>query len=365
MSIGHASIRVSQALDGGPNLMPRYLACELAALPGYFLQATDFAEESKDSWLEKLLRRCRCGSVASRVRHIRSAVRMFQTAPSYDVVVTLGDLAGLTFAMLQRLRRKQRPIHIMYDCLWYGGSTVKRSWMKFCLEKVDCCVVWASLECESYSQCYKIDPHKFVYVPHHHTANRYDFETSDEGYVFTGGNWNRDYLLFLQAVHDLEFPCVIATTRQAELMRSVELPAHVRVVAASHAEFRQLIAKASIVVLPLQGGLLHIGGQQTILNAMLMGKPVIVTDPDGGRDYIDDGVNGRLIPYGKSEELRLAIAQLMSDPALIRSMGNAAKHKAAPYTTEACNTRIWEQGRHLFQMRRSGQQRIRTANSNV
>jgi len=126
----------------------------------------------------------------------------------------------------------------------------------------------------------------------------------------------------------------------------------VRIVAATHEEFRQLIAKASIVVLPMQADELHAGGQQTFLNAMFMGKPVVVTDPEGGRDYIRDGIAGRLVPYGDKEQLRSAICELMTDSHLRKSIGEAARRSATPLTTQACNAQIWRQLQTLVERKK-------------
>lgn len=262
--------------------------------------------------------------------------------------MTCGNLEGLTFAMLQRLRGKARAVNVMYDCLWYGGSGPKRAWMKYCLKQVDCCVVWASIEIDRYSKTYRVPADKFFFVPHHHTAKRYRFEVGDDGYVFTGGNWSRDYRFFVEAVRELDYPCLIVTTRAQVLLEGVQIPPHVRIVAATPEEFRQLIARSSIVVLPMQANELHAGGQQTFLNAMLMGKPVILTDPEGGRDYIQDGVTGRLIHYGDRAELAASIRELMSDPEKRAAMGAAAKASAAPLTTEACNIAIWTELERLI-----------------
>ena len=335
------------------NASPKYIAAELAALPAKFSERTHFLGPLRDTWLEKLLKRVRFGGLAERLKYFRGALRLFSKAQDYEAVISLGDLEGLTFAMLQRLRGEHRPVHVMYDCLWYGGSKLKRAWMRYCLKQVDCCVVWASVEADRYATCYGVDKQNFLFVPHHHTARRYHFEVGDDGYVFTGGNWSRDYPLFVNAVRNLSFPCVIATTRQRELLAGVEIPRHVQVQSATHEVFRQLIARSSIVVLPMQADLLHAGGQQTFLNAMLMGKPVILTDPEGGRDYIEDGVNGRLIPYGDKDQLANAIRELMNNPQLRATMGEAAKKTALPLTTEACNTRIWEQVEKLVELRGS------------
>lgn len=79
------------------------------------------------------------------------------------------------------------------------------------------------------------------------------------------------------------------------------------------------------MVLPLQNGV-RSAGQQTFLNAMVLGKPVIVTDAVGVRDYIEDGVTGVIVPPD-ALALRAAIDHVM-DPANVdtyRRMGERAR----------------------------------------
>jgi len=318
----------------------RILSCERAALPPELAARTEILPTVSDTWWERGLQTVGLGGLARRSRSLRGAWALSRQASRFAIVVTLGDLEGLAFACLQRLWARRRPVHVMYDCLWYGGGSLKRAWMRFCLGAVDRCIVWASVERQRYAQAYGVSPEKFLYVPHHHTLKRYTFEVGDEGYIFTGGNADRDYGLFFSAVRDLSVPCVLATNRP-QLLTGLVVPSNVRVVSVSPAEFRQLMARARLVVMPMRATLLHAGGQQTVLNAMVIGKPVVLTDPEGGSDYIENGKTGLLVPYGDARALREAIQYLMDHPEEAQAMGDRAKLAAAPLTTERCNTVIW------------------------
>jgi glycosyltransferase involved in cell wall biosynthesis len=281
-----------------------------------------------------------------RAQQLRCAWRLFERAPGFGAVVTLGSLEGMVFAALQRFRGTRRPVHVMYDCLWYGGNPLKRAWMRFCLKNVDRCVIWASVESQRYAEAYGVSEAKFAFVPHHHTLHRYTYELADNGYVFTGGNADRDYGLFFEAVRDLPVTCVLATNRPA-LLSGLAVPANVRIVSASPAEFRQLMARARIVVMPMRATLLHAGAQQSILNAMCMGKAVVLTDPEGGSDYIENGKTGVLIPYDDAAALSDAIRRLLDDPVEADAIGQRARAVAQGLTTEKCNRAIWELTLHL------------------
>jgi glycosyltransferase involved in cell wall biosynthesis len=329
-----------------------FLAFGPHALPSEFQERTVVLVFRKDTWWEKALVSLRLTGVARRSQGLRRAWAFFRQAPKYDVVVTTGTLDGLTFALLQRLRGTSRPVHVMYDCLWYGGSFWKRAWMRACLKTVDCCVVWASVERERYAGTYDVPIDKFIFIPHHHSLLRYTFEIGDEGYLFTGGNADRDYGFFFEAVKGLAIPCLLATNRP-HLLEGLQIPANVRIVSATAAEFRQLIARARIVVMPMRASLLHAGAQQTILNAMYMGKPVILTDPAGGADYIAHERNGLLVPYGDVKALQENIRIVWERPELAREMGQRAQETAVPLTTERCNAEMWELAEKVVAERRS------------
>ena len=190
-------------------------------------------------------------------------------------------------------------------------------------------------------------PGKFVFIPHHHSLLRYHFEIGDAGYIFTGGNADRDYKFFFEAVRDISVPCLLATNRP-RLLADLQVPANVRLVSASHSEFRQLMARARIVVMPMRATLLHAGARQSILNAMYMGKPVVLTDPEGGADYIAQGKTGLLVPYGNVSALRAAISRLWQAPGEARAIGERAREAAAPLTTERCNSEIWKLAMRLL-----------------
>lgn len=317
------------------------LATEPVTLTADLAAVTSILPRTGTAWWETVLHKVGLAAIARRSTELRTAWSTFHYSSKFGAVVSLGTLEGLAFAALQRLRGSKRPVHIMYDCLWYGGNSVKKSWMRFCLKTVDYCVVWASVERRRFAQAYGVDERKFLFVPHHHTLSRYQYEVGDDGYIFTGGNADRDYGLFFDAVRDTGFPCLLATNRP-NLLEGLDVPPNVRLVSVSPAEFRQLMAKAHLVVMPMNANLLHAGAQQSMLNAMSMGKPVVLTDPEGGSDYIENGRTGILVPYGQPQKLKDAIEALLANPAEARAIGERARNTAAAFTTENCNAMIWK-----------------------
>jgi glycosyltransferase involved in cell wall biosynthesis len=58
---------------------------------------------------------------------------------------------------------------------------------------------------------------------------------------------------------------------------------------------------------------------------MAMGRPVIATERAILRDYLDDGVDGILVPPEDPAALREAVERVLGDPELAQSLGAAAR----------------------------------------
>jgi glycosyltransferase involved in cell wall biosynthesis len=267
-----------------------------------------------------------------------AALRLFLRRRRADGIVTDGGASGLCFAWLQALCPWGRRRHVLVDCNWnpprgHFGTWLKGLRIRLAARSVHRFVVWASHEIEDYARTYHIPPEKLVYVPFHTTAHDYRFEVRDDGYLFAGGNYDRDYPTLVEAVRPLNLPVWIATTRP-ELLAGVELPASVRIEGTSAEGFRQAMAAARMVVVPMAAGMLHSGGQQTCLNAMLMGKPTIAIGRKWAVDLMDDGVHGLIVDYEDPVALRAAVQWVLDHPEEAQEMGWCAREHAARFTTQ-------------------------------
>lgn len=71
------------------------------------------------------------------------------------------------------------------------------------------------------------------------------------------------------------------------------------------------------------------GFPNVVLEANASGKPAVVTNATGAVDSVIDGVTGFIVPVGDSAELANALAKLLCDPFLAKSMGQTARDRAA------------------------------------
>ena len=229
----------------------------------------------------------------------------------------------LVFAILLKQLRRHPPPVLMQDATWEPRSEalsrefpiLERLVPKLARLAVSLLdgphvryAVLSTDEVRTFPQVWHVDPERVVFQPFPNTLHaHWDMPTGDGGYLFAGGNSMRDYGVLEAALDGTGVPARIASSWSP----SRGLP-HLQAGSTSHEEYMQLLAHARAVVVPLRK-MVRSAGQQTYLNAMALGKPVVVTEAPGVRDYIVDGVTG-VIVAPQVEALRAAILHVM-DPA--------------------------------------------------
>jgi glycosyltransferase involved in cell wall biosynthesis len=73
-----------------------------------------------------------------------------------------------------------------------------------------------------------------------------------------------------------------------------------------------------------------------LIEAMMKALPIVATDVAGNRELVTDGLNGLLVPSGDAPALGSAIARLIEEPELYRSMSKASWERSADYTSQRC-----------------------------
>jgi glycosyltransferase involved in cell wall biosynthesis len=143
-------------------------------------------------------------------------------------------------------------------------------------------------------------------------------EAEPGGYMLSVGMESRDYPTLLEAARGLPYPLRVVATGWSRgsgfrVARGVEAGANITVEHAVPAtRLRQLYAGCRVAVVPLQR-VNYAAGVTAIVEAMSMGKPVVVSASPGIVDYVRDGVSGRLVPVGDALAMRRAIAELWED----------------------------------------------------
>ena len=247
-------------------------------------------------------------------------------------------MSDIFFAILQAVVPGRKAPCIMIDCLWSRSPDrlkmlVQKRLIKLGEKGVDKYLVWARREIKAYSEAFGLPEHKLMFIPYHTTLDTFDVTPWDGGYIFSGGNFGRDYKTLITAVKGLPVKVLIAST-DPQLFVDISIPNNVEVRGFGHVEYLQKMAGCLINVVCLDKGILRSGGQQTFLNSMWFGKPTIVTDPEGAADYITHGEDGFLVPPRDPIALRRTIELLLKQPETISEMGIKAAQRVKFHTTE-------------------------------
>jgi len=174
---------------------------------------------------------------------------------------------------------------------------------------------------QGYERHYRIPGRKFRYVPF--KINRYErvlqTPTSDEGYIFCGGNTRRDFQTLLTAVDGLPYKVRIVTMGEAVIqghgssLDERTLPANVEVVRHDGSDsFLDFIARARLVVLPIKRSNISASGIGVYLASMALGKCVIISAGPAVNRVVPDGA-AVIVPPEDPAALRAAIVQAYAD----------------------------------------------------
>lgn len=147
--------------------------------------------------------------------------------------------------------------------------------------------------------------------------------STGEGYIFACGQENRDYKTLARAAELGNWPVRVQASGYFELTDDAvdATPANFEVQRAriSYADLRDRYTGARLAVVPLHN-VGYAAGVNGLLEAMAMGKAVVVTDSVGLLDYT--GLNSLVkVPPGDHEKLRDALDALWNDPAACAEMG--------------------------------------------
>lgn len=154
---------------------------------------------------------------------------------------------------------------------------------------------------------------------------------TEEALIVAPGREHRDQATLAEAVADLPGRLFVSDlslhnpgARRAAPLRWAE---NVERGTLDFRELRHLYARAEMVVVPLLEADFP-AGVTTVLEAMAMGKPVVVSATQGLDGLVRDGETGVLVPVGDAPALGAAVRRLRSDRAARHRIGQQAREEA-------------------------------------
>lgn len=252
---------------------------------------------------------------------------------SYDVLFTDGEQVGLPYALLTRLFGRGRARHMMI--VHVVSTRSKRAIFRLggLARRIDRYVVYASRQAEVLRDELGVPSDRIELMPFMVDTRFYDpanasVPSDTRPVVCAVGRERRDYDTMLDAVDGLPVDVVITVgslwSRARGTVQQRQLPSNVTVGRLEYTELRDLYARASLAVVPLEPVDFQ-AGVTAVLEAMAMARPVVCTRVPGQVDTIQDGVTGIYVAPGDPAALRAAVERVVADPELGARLGGAAR----------------------------------------
>lgn len=304
--------------------MDYYALIDSLRAAGHTADLVGYAEADTDT--HPLVRQARKGGRDAALAMIGSVRR-----GEYDTIFTNGENVGIPLALLLKAARK-RPGHVT---IGHKPSTGKKrlffqnlaAW-----RQMETLFVYATTQYDFAKDVLKI-PQERLKLFHFHADNRFyrpmpEIPVDPLQISAAGLEW-RDYPTLIEAVRDMpdlkvKLAAASPWSKHTNETADRTLPPNVDARRYEYNDLRTLYASSSFVVVPLYENDFQ-AGITTMLEAMAMGKAIIVTQTTGQTDVIIDGENGLTVAPGDVAGWKNAISRLRNDSELRERLGRNAR----------------------------------------
>ena len=258
--------------------------------------------------------------------YLRVAAYLFYRSFTSDVI--LGNRrVTLLLGLLFTLYKPRRVSLVGYEIIFNFKDTARTkrviAFWKRAIKNVDLMVVQTPQEVDYYAALFGTSPQKFRFVPFYAEKTEFIGPTSD-GYVFSAGRMERDFVTLLNALKETDVPVVIvADSAQRVVLEQHATPHTTLCFNIPKEKYLELLRGARLVVISLRDGPSS-RGQVVYLEAIRYGKPVICSRVEGIADYVDHERTGWLVPPEDPEQLKIAIESCFSDSEALQEIGRNA-----------------------------------------
>jgi glycosyltransferase involved in cell wall biosynthesis len=245
-----------------------------------------------------------------------------------DVVFSDGEHVGVPLALAMRASGRRTP-HLMLGHHLTTGQKRRVFRLLRPQERITRILVHSRRQLALIETELGVPPRMLRFVPYFADTRFWTPQpVAEEALVVSAGREHRDYSTLTAACARLPARVFVAAgslfSPGARYAPALAWPDNASTGSADHLELRAWYARASVVAVPLVPNDFQ-AGVTTLLEAMSMGKAVVVTATEGQRDIVQDGVTGLTVPPGDVVALREAIAQLLADPSERARLGANAR----------------------------------------
>lgn len=292
----------------------------------------DYARAREANWLTRVVERV-AGSNAA------MALACFQRRGRYRVIFTDGEQVGIPLALLMKLfgrgRRSASPTeerprgiqHVMIVHILSVGKKMLFFDLLGIQSHVDRFLVYSTWQKRFIQERWGVPPERLIWTPFQADGQFWRPDAVDvapERMLCSAGLEFRDYPTLMRAVEGLDVEAILAAaspwSKRSDTTHRRPIPPNVTVRRFSLYELREVYARSRFVVVPLYDVDFQ-AGVTTILEAMAMGKAVIVTRTRGQTDVVVEGETGLYVPPGDPRAMRKAIHYLLDHPDEAARMG--------------------------------------------
>jgi len=235
---------------------------------------------------------------------------------NYNKVLAWQQFYGLILAFYFRLLHVQNTPEIVVLTFIYKPKKsfvgkVYDEFMRYIVTSgyIKYFVVFSESEKKRYADYFDVPEACFVFETLGYEDKTQDVPIcSPDNFYLAAGRSNRDYKFLLDAWNKSQESLKII----CDTLSLKSIPDNIEILTDCHDnDFFRELAKCKAVIVPLDD--IHISsGQLVIIQAMMYGKPVVVTENDTVKDYVDAGRTGLVIEKNEND-LSAAIADLSNE----------------------------------------------------
>lgn len=202
----------------------------------------------------------------------------------------------------------------------------------FCVRKLEY-ILAIHKDTSGYETYYGLKKNSFIYVPF--KANNFDIRdaisVSGGDYIVALGASQRDYKTLIESASRVDHKIVIvcsdenAQKHNADVGVDALYPKNVTRIreTVDSATWYSYLANAKFVVVPILQTAIQPAGISVYLEAMILGKAVVVSEGASSNFILENEKNALLVPPGDGSKLADALNRLASDTELRKSIANA------------------------------------------
>ena len=272
------------------------------------------------------------------------AARLITKSRRYDAIISVGCTSAPCLAWMKKILGISVPILLIDPLLSDDYPRLKRLQDKT-LPLVDKVVVYGRVQLDYLRREYGEKVHA-VFVPHRVDTDFYkpmpsgSADPSRRPFILSIGNdTSRDFETLIRAATT----CTALDAHGTRVLIHTVRPIHAmspRVeICRDHISFsnlRELYRQASLIVLPLKDTT-HAGGINSLLEAMSMARPVVVSGSRGVIDYVAHNETAYVTEPGDSAGLAQAIEHLLRYPDEAHQLGKNAR----AFVQETCRNPLY------------------------